>query len=152
MAALDCSSSLFESPFGGRAMKPLSHMLQFLFVAFLSILLAIPQYAMAQNHVVSSSDIQKDVAAASTSREKEVAQLESFFSSPQAEKAMKSVHATYQQVDTAIQQLSSDDLARLSARSEVAQKDFAAGRLGDRDLIIIALAILALILIIVAVR
>lgn len=133
-------------------MKPLSHMLQFLFMAILSILLAIPQYAMAQNHVVSSSDIQKDVAAASTSREKEVVQLENFFSSPQAEKAMKSVHATYQQVDTAIQQLSSDDLARLSARSEIAQKDFAAGRLGDRDLIIIALAILALILIIVAVR
>ena len=64
----------------------------------------------------------------------------------------KSVHVTYRQVDTAIQQLSSDDLARLSARSEIAQKDFAAGRLGDRDLIIICLAILALILIIVAVR
>jgi len=133
-------------------MKSVSHALQFLFAAFLSILLAIPQNAMAQNHVVSSSDIQKDVAAASTSREKEVAQLESFFSSPQAQKAMKSVHATYQQVDAAIQQLNSDDLARLSARSEIAQKDFAAGRLADRDLIIIALAILALILIIVAVR
>jgi hypothetical protein len=65
---------------------------------------------------------------------------------------MKSVHVTYQQVDTAIQQLSSDDLARLSARSENARKDFAAGKLSDRDLIIIALAILALILIIVAVR
>jgi hypothetical protein len=133
-------------------MKSVSHALQFLFAAFLSILLAIPQNAMAQNHVVSSSDIQKDVAAASTSREKEVAQLESFFSSPQAQKAMKSVHATYQQVEAAIQQLNSDDLARLSARSEIAQKDFAAGRLADRDLIIIALAILALILIIVAVR
>jgi hypothetical protein len=133
-------------------MKPLSQVLQFLLVVFLSILLTIPQNAMAQNHVVASSDIQKDVAAASTSREKEVAQLESFFSSPQAQRAMKSVHVTYQQVDTAIQQLSSDDLARLSARSEIAQKDFAAGKLSDRDLIIIALAILALILIIVAVR
>jgi hypothetical protein len=133
-------------------MKPLSHLLQFLLVMVLSILLTIPQNAMAQNHVVSTSDIQKDVAAASTSREKEAAQLESFFSSPQAQRAMKSVHVTYQQVDTAIQQLSSDDLARLSARSENARKDFAAGKLSDRDLIIIALAILALILIIVAVR
>lgn len=133
-------------------MKPLSYGLQFLFVTFLSILLTIPQNAFAQDHVVSSLDIQKDVAAASASHEKEVAQLENFFSSPQAQKAMKSVHVTYQQVDTAIQQLSSDDLARLSARSEIAQKDFTAGRLADRDLIIIALAILALILIIVAVR
>jgi hypothetical protein len=133
-------------------MKSLFHVLQFLFVVLLCILLTIPQNAMAQNHVVSSSDIQKDVAAASTSREKEVAQLESFFSSPQAQKATKSVHVTYQQVNAAIQQLNSDDLARLSARSEVAQKDFAAGNLTNRDFLIIILAILALILIIVAVR
>jgi hypothetical protein len=133
-------------------MKPLSHVLQFLFVVFLSILLTIPQSALAQNHVVPASDLQKDVAAASASREKEVAQLESFFSSPQAQRAMKSVHITYQQVDNAVQQLSSDDLARLSARSETAQKDFAAGNISDRDLLIIALGVLALILIIVAVR
>jgi hypothetical protein len=133
-------------------MKPFSYALQFLFVMFLSILLAIPQNAFAQNHVVSSSDIQKDVAAASASREKEVAQLESFFSSPQAHRAMRSARVTYQQVDTAVQQLNSDDLARLSARSETAQNDFAAGNISNRDLIIIILGILAVILIIVAVR
>ena len=133
-------------------MKPLSHVLQFLFVVFLSILLTIPQNAMAQNHVVSSSDIQKDVAAASATREKEVAQLEGFFSSPQAQRAMKSSHITYQQVNSAVQQLSSDDLARLSARSETAQRDFAAGNISNRDLLIIILGILALILIIVAVH
>ncbi len=133
-------------------MKQVSHVLQFLFVAFLSILLTIPQNAFAQNHVVSPSDIQKDVAAASASRQKEVAQLESFFSSPQAQRAMKSSHISYQQVDNAVQQLSSDDLARLSARSETAQKDFAAGNISNRDLLIIVLGLLALILIIVAVH
>jgi len=133
-------------------MKSHSYALQFLFVAFLSMLLTIPQDVLAQDHVVSPSDIQKDVAAASASREKEVAQLENFFSSPQARQAMKSVHVTYREVDTAVQQLSDDDLARLSARSEVAQKDFAAGNLSNRDLLIIILAILALILIIVAVH
>jgi hypothetical protein len=65
---------------------------------------------------------------------------------------MKSAHITYQQVNTAVQQLNSDDLARLSARSETAQKDFAAGNISNRDLLIIVLGILALILIIVAVR
>ena len=133
-------------------MKPLSHVLQFLFVVFLSILLTIPQNALAQNHVVSSTDIQKDVAAASISREKEVAQLESFFSSSRAKQAMKSAHVTYQQVDNAVQQLNDDDLARLSARSENAQKDFAAGNLSNRNLLIIVLGILALILIIIVVR
>jgi len=133
-------------------MKLFFRMLQFLFVMFMIILLTIPQNALAQNHVVSPSDIQKDVAAASTAREKEVAQLESFFSSPQGQRAMKSAHVSYQQVDNAVQELSSDDLARLSARSETAQKDFTAGRISDRDLILIILAILALILIIIAVR
>jgi hypothetical protein len=97
-------------------------------------------------------DIQKDVAAASASREKEVAQLESFFSSPQAQRVLKTSHITYQQVDSAVQQLSSDDLARLSARTDTAQKDFAAGNISNRDLLIIILGILALILIIVAVH
>jgi len=133
-------------------MKPFSHMLQFLFVMLLSMLLTIPQNGFAQNHVVPLSDLQKDAAAASASRDKEVRQLESFFSSPQVQREMKSAHVSYRQEDDAVQQLSDDDLARLSARSETAQKDFAAGRISDRDLIIIILAILALILIIVAVR
>jgi hypothetical protein len=133
-------------------MKAACHALQLVLVAFLSILLTIPQNAWAQDHVVSPSDIQKDLATASASRNKQVAQLESFLSSPQAQQALKIEHVSYQEVDHSIQQLSSDDLARLSARSEIAQKDFAAGNLSNRDLIIIILAILALILIIVAVR
>lgn len=133
-------------------MKSVSRVLQFLFVIFLCVLLTIPQNALAQNHVVSPSDLQKDIAAASASREKAVAQLESFFSSPQAQRVLKTSHVTYQQVDSAVQQLSSDDLARLSARAETAQKDFAAGNISNRDLLIIIVAILALILIIVAVH
>lgn len=133
-------------------MKPYFHMLQILFVMFLSILLAFPQNALAQSHVVSSSDIQKDVAAASASHDKQVAQLENFFSSPQGQQAMKFTHVTYQQVNNAVQQLSSDDLARLSARSAAAQQNFTAGNITNRDLLLIALGILALILIIVAVR
>ncbi len=131
-------------------MKQHFHLLQILLAVFLSVLLTIPQNAVAQNHVVSPSDIQKDVAAASAIREKEVAQLESFFSSPQGQQALKSTHVSYQQVNNAVQQLSSDDLARLSARSESAQRDFAAGNITNRDLLIIVLGVLALILIIVA--
>jgi len=49
-------------------------------------------------------------------------------------------------------QANREDLARMAERSRDVQKDFAAGRLGDRDLIIILLVAVALILIIVAVR
>jgi hypothetical protein len=73
-------------------------------------------------------------------------------SSPTAEKALKSAHVDGQQVKNAVSRLSDQELAQLAARASKAQADFAAGSLSDRDLIIILLAVVALILIIVAVR
>ena len=119
---------------------------------FLSLALAIPQSAVAQDHVVAPSDIQKAIAASSSARLKNQAQLMNFISSPEAQKALKSAHIDAMQVKNAIPTLDDNELAQLSSRSEKAQKDFAAGRMSDRDLIIILLAIVALILIIVAVR
>jgi hypothetical protein len=55
-------------------------------------------------------------------------------------------------VKKAVASLSDAELAQLASRTQKAQADFAAGRLSDRDLIIILIAIAALILIIVAVR
>jgi len=124
----------------------------FLFALLLSLLFAVPQVALAQDHVVTSSDLQKDVAGASATRQKNIDQVNGFISSPEAHKAIKSAHIDYQRVENGVSQLSEDDLARLSARSEKAQKDFAAGSLSDRDLLIIIVAVAALILIIVAGR
>jgi hypothetical protein len=111
-----------------------------------------PPSAMAQDHVVPPAEIQKDVAAISSNREKNQAQLEKFISTPEAQKALKSAHVDLAQVNNAISSLNDDELAQLSARSEKAQKDFVGGRITDRDLILILLGIVALILIIVAVR
>ncbi len=72
--------------------------------------------------------------------------------SEQAKETLKSAGIDYKQVDQAISQVNDEDLARISERSRDVQKDFAAGRLSDRDLIIILLVAVALILIIVAVR
>lgn len=132
--------------------KALSRAIDLLFVLLLGVTLATPQGVFAQDHVVSSSALRKDVAAASASRQRDLQQLENFLSSEYAQQAMKSAHIDYKQVKTAVRQLDDADLARLSARSEKAQKDFAAGTLSDRDLIIILVAIAAVILIIVAVR
>jgi hypothetical protein len=132
--------------------RSFSRAVDLLFVLLLGLLLATPRDVFAQNHVVSPSDIEKDLAAASASRRQNLTQLESFFSSREAQQAMRSAHINYQQVKNAVRQLNDDDLSRLAARSEKAQKDFAAGRLSDRDLLIILVAIAALILIIVAVR
>jgi hypothetical protein len=130
----------------------ISRVLQLFFALLLGALLAIPQDALAQNHVVTSSDLQKDVAAASAVRQKNLAQVEGFLSSTEAQRAMKSAHVNPQQVKNAIPQLNDDELAQLSARSEKAQKDFAAGNINDHDLLLILVAVVALILIIVAVR
>ncbi len=48
--------------------------------------------------------------------------------------------------------MSDEELARMAERSRAVQKDFAAGRYTDRDLLIILLVAVALVLIIVAVR
>ena len=129
-----------------------SLVLKFAFISLFSAFLAIPQGAHAQDHVVSPSDIQKDVSAVSATRQKNLAQVDDFLSSSAAQQAMKSAHIDPQQVKNAIPQMSDDELAQLSARSEKAQKDFAAGRISDRDLLIILVGVAVLILVIVAVR
>src|SRR5260221_6853349 len=128
-----------------------SHLLELLFILLLGAALATPKAVLAQNHIVTPSDLQKDVSAASSTRQKNLAQVEGFLSSAEAQQAMKSAHINSQQIRNAIPQLNDDELAQLSARSQKAQQDFAAGNITDRDLLFILVAILALVLIIVAV-
>jgi uncharacterized protein YlxW (UPF0749 family) len=129
-----------------------SRIFHFLLILVLSVAVAFPQSLCAQEHVVSSSDLRKDLQEASAAREKDLAQLDRFFSSQQGQKALETARVSYQQVDKAVRSLSDDDLARLSARARHAQSDFAAGRISTRDLMWILIGIAVIILIIVAVR
>jgi len=126
--------------------------LNLLLAVGLSALMAFPQGAIAQDHVVSSSDVKKDLQAATAERRKQLAQVDGFLATGEAKKALAETHVDYQQVHAAVQSLSDEDLARVAARADQAQKDFAAGTLSDRDLILIILGIAVLVLIIVAVR
>jgi hypothetical protein len=101
---------------------------------------------------VSRADLQKEIVAATYSRQHNTDTVMGLLSSPAAGKALALAGVAPAQVKTAMSSLNDQELARLAARSEKAQADFAAGRLTDRDLIIILLGIVALILIIVAVR
>lgn len=113
---------------------------------------AVPQSLLAQAHLVSPSDLQRQLAAASQSRRDNLEIVQRFLSSPTAEKAMRSLHADARQVTSAISSLSDAELAQMAARANKAQTDFAAGNITDHDLLIILIAVLVLILIIVAVR
>jgi len=115
---------------------------------------AIPHslFAQATEHVVSSAELKRATVEASRARQENLQTLKSFFSTEEAQKALKSVHADPEQVKNAVASLSDAELAQLASRVQKAQVDFAAGRLSDRDLIIVLIAIAALVLIIVAVR
>jgi hypothetical protein len=111
----------------------------------------LPSEALAQ-HVVNPADLQKEIVKTSQTRQNNMQTVQQFLSSPTAEKALKSAQMDPVQVKTAVASLSDQDLAQLASRADKAQADFAAGRLSDRDILLIILGIAALVLIIVAVR
>jgi hypothetical protein len=122
--------------------------------AALIVVFLIPQNAVAQAapHVVSPSDLAKATVDSSQARQKNLDTLNSFLSSDKAKKALESANIDPQQVKKAVAGLDDQDLARFAARAQKAQNDFAAGSIGDRDLLIILVCIAILILVIVAVR
>jgi hypothetical protein len=107
---------------------------------------------LAQTHVVSPSDIHKELVNAAQARQENVQKVKGLFSSDETRKAMEAAKINPKRVDAAVETLSDEELARLAARADNLDKDFAAGRISDRDLLIILVGIAALILIIVAVR
>jgi hypothetical protein len=111
-----------------------------------------PQNMVAQNHVVSPGELQQHVIASSQVRQQNIQRLNQFFSSPLAQKALKDHHIDATQVTTAVSQLSDDELAKVAARAEKAQKDFAAGAITDHLLILIVVAIAVVLVIILAVK
>ena len=127
------------------------HMRSVIAIALVAFFL-VPADLVAQSHVVTPADLQKEVVAASQARQRNLEAVQQFLSTPAAEKAMKSAQVDPQQVRTAVSTLSDQELAQLAVRADKAQADFAAGNITDHDLLIILVAVLALILIIVAVR
>jgi hypothetical protein len=108
--------------------------------------------ALAQSHVVSPADIHKELVNAGQTRRQNLEKVRGLFSSDEARKALEASKISPEKIDAAVSTLSDEELSRLAARAEKLDKDFAAGRLSDRDLLIILVGIVALILIIVAVR
>jgi hypothetical protein len=128
---------------------------QSLRVAVATLLVAlfiVPTDALAQSHVVSPADLQKEAIAASQVRQHNLDSVQRLLSTPAAEKALKSAKMDTQQVKTAVSTLNDQEVAQLAAKADKAQADFAAGNLSERDLILIILGIAILVLIIVAVR
>ena len=112
----------------------------------------VPVRAQEQDHAVSSGQLRKDVQKATETRQANESAVRGLLTSEKGREVLKSAGIDYQKVDQAISQASDEELARMAQRSRDVQQDFAAGRFSDRDLIIIMLVVVALILVIVAVR
>jgi len=113
---------------------------------------SVPPSLLAQTHVVSPADLQKEILNATQRRELNAEKVRQFLSSEVARKALKTAHMNPEQVKTGVASLSDAELAQLASRADKAQADFVAGTLSDRDLLLIILGIAALVLIIIAVR
>jgi len=132
-----------------------------LLAVFLAAMFAIPPSLMAEaqmpsstprqpdTHVVSPLDLQNAVVDATQARQKNIQKVEQFLSSDVAIQTMKSAHIDPVQVKTGISSLSDQELAQLAARADKAQRDFAGGAIGHRELAIIILGVLVVILIVV---
>ena len=123
-----------------------------LIASLLALFFFVPANVVAQNHVVSPADLQKEAVTASQVRQQNLEAVQKFLFNPTGEKAMKSAGIDPQQVKAAVPTLSDQELAQLAARANKAQADFAAGDLSQREILWIILAVAALVLIIVAVR
>jgi hypothetical protein len=113
--------------------------------------LAVPPNVSAQAHVVSRQEMRDAIVGSTQTRQSQRDRIVSFLSSGPADRGLRAAGMDLNLVKTAVSVLSDEELAQLSARADKAQADFAAGRLSDRDLLIILIGIAALILIIVAV-
>jgi hypothetical protein len=114
-------------------------------------LLAAPPSLQAQQHAVNPADIRKELENATQTRRKNRDKVSELFSSKGAQKALKKAGIDPVQVRNGISTLSDAELAQLASRADTVRDDFAAGRLSDRDLLIILVGIAIIILIIVAV-
>ncbi len=117
-----------------------------------SLLAAPALRAQDREHVVSMQDLQKDVQKAAQTRQGNEAAVRELFRSDAAQNALKSAHVDYQKVDKAVGQLSDEELAKLAERSRQVEKDFAAGTMSDRDILIIVIIGVLVIALVAALR
>lgn len=134
--------------------KPENFLTRAVVAAALVVLLSYPADIFAeaaQDHLVSPDALQQQLLNSSANRDKDIATVTEFLSTPVADRAMRDARIDPAQVRTAIPTLSDQELASLATRSADAQQKFSAGFLGLGTLAII-IVIIAVIIIVAAVR
>ncbi len=125
--------------------------LRLLMIPLLATALGIPAILVADDHVVSPAEIQKRILAQAQERQENARQVQEFFASKSAAKALEGVPAIRDEIRHAVSHLDDQELALLATKVGKVQDDFAAGALTNQQLtyIVIALATAVIILVIV---
>ncbi|MGH9407167.1 MAG: PA2779 family protein [Terriglobia bacterium] len=120
------------------------------FLALIAASLLTTPLLSAADHVVSPAQLHQALTSVAAARQNNLAQVEKFFSSPSAKRALERGGLSLQQVEKAVPTLSNQQLAELSQRTRKIQSDFAAGALSNERLtyIVIALATALIIILI----
>jgi hypothetical protein len=121
-------------------------------VCALGVLFQSPSLRAAQDHVVSRAELQQAALSAARTRQDNLAKVDRFFSSPQAQKALKSAHLDPVQIKQAIPTLSNHELAQLARKADKAQKNFAAGALTTEQITYILIALGTAVVVLIATR
>ena len=121
-------------------------------VCTLGFLFQSPSLSAAQEHVVSPAELHQATFSVAQTRQKNLAKVEKFFSSQQAQKALKSAHLDPVQIKRAVPALSDQELAQLALKADKAQKNFAAGALNNQQITYILIAIGAAVIVLIAVH
>jgi len=116
---------------------------------FLAVAIIFPSALIAETHVVSPGDLQKQALSASQSRQRNIETVRDFVATPAAQKTLRDARINPAQVQRAVSSLSDAELATLASRADKAQRDFAAGYLSTLDIALIILGVALIILIIV---
>jgi len=116
-------------------------------VLILACLFSAP-FNLKADHVVTPQDLQSAMQTASRNRQQNVQQIQQFLESKPARAAMDSLKVDPQKINNAIPTLSDEELARLSKQANQAQVNFAAGYIGEHDLIVILIIVLLVVAIV----
>jgi len=105
-----------------------------------------------QQHVVTSDELNQQVARPAETRQANEEAVRHLLSSDAGQNALKSANVDYERVDKAIGQLSDEEVAKLANRSRRAESDFAAGAISAKTLAYIIIAVVVIVVIVVIAR
>jgi hypothetical protein len=98
---------------------------------------------MAQEHIVSPSDLHNDLRQATAARQMNLADVNHFFASDRVQQVLKTSWMDGEKIQKAIPFLSDQELSNLATKTRGAEKDLAAGELTNAQISLIILAVAA---------